>query len=92
MSWSDFTEAEIRSPRAVVGDGDIAVGGRRRLDDEEAERRAVSAAAAGGATWWLEFVPPTDASTMLAAVERGPIRGLPPGALSTGDPAGHAPP
>jgi len=30
--------------------------------------------AAAGADWWIEWVPPGDRDTMVAAVERGGLR------------------
>ena len=67
---------DVRELRSRAGERpwDIAVGGWERRDDpaEELEHRREVAEA--GADWWVEWIPPSDRSTMRSAVERGPLR------------------
>jgi len=74
--WEDMAPDDVRALRAAAGDRPftIAVGGSGRREDWEAERDHIRAVAAAGADWWIEWVPPGDRDTMVAAVERGSLR------------------
>ena len=71
-----MTADDVRELRGMAGERPftIAVGGNRRLDDWDAERDRIMAVAEAGADWWMEWIPPSDRSTMRAAVDRGPLR------------------
>jgi alkanesulfonate monooxygenase SsuD/methylene tetrahydromethanopterin reductase-like flavin-dependent oxidoreductase (luciferase family) len=71
--WEDMSPSDVRALRDAAGDRayTIAVGGSRRRDDSDAERDHIRAVAAAGADWWVEWVPPGEHETMVAAVERG---------------------
>jgi len=74
--WEDMSPDDVQALRAAAGGRPftIAVGGSRRRNDWEAERDHIRAVAAAGADWWIEWVPPGDRDTMVAAVERGSLR------------------
>ena len=74
--WEDMSPDDVRALRAAAGDRPftIAVGGSGRREDWEAERDHIQAVAAAGADWWIEWVPPGERETMVAAVERGSLR------------------
>ncbi|HEV2356963.1 MAG TPA: LLM class flavin-dependent oxidoreductase [bacterium] len=78
--WEDLRAEDVSAIRAAAGafprsrPFEISVGGRRRRPDWDAERAHIQTVAHFGATWWTEYVPPSDAATMRAAVELGPLR------------------
>ena len=71
-----MTPDDVRALRDAAGNRPytIAVGGSGRTDDWEVERDHIRAVADAGADWWIEWVPPADRETMIASVERGPVR------------------
>jgi hypothetical protein len=74
--WEDMSADDVAALRASAGDRPytIAGGGSGRREDWEAERDHIQAVAAAGADWWIEWVPPGDRETMVAAVERGRLQ------------------
>ena len=74
---SEWTPDDIRDLLAQVNrpdDFDIVVGGRERNPDTAAEVELIRSLAEAGATWWSEWVAPSDAASMRAAIARGPLR------------------
>ncbi len=74
--WENMTPDDVRALRAAAGARPytITVGGSGRSDDWEAEREHIRAVAGASADWWIEWVPPSDRETLVASVERGPLR------------------
>lgn len=79
--WQDMTPDDVRTLKGFMESHresstpfDIVIGGRERSSDWEMEKAYIKDLEEAGATWWMEYVEPSELSSMKASIESGPLR------------------